>query len=180
MYIVLVCITIVWFSVPALVFRSILVNLVHIRSCGSVDDSLYPTERKFLPKSSQRLSRYRCVYRNELSWCGVWTTRPRSPDFYVTWGHYTTRQTDNSRQYQKLPTVVFSTTVMHVDSRVGEGVFDQFTENEGTKNTDTHSPKRWHLTRIDSPNRHFIESGDSDPLTHDDESFVSDQPSSTQ
>ena len=65
-------------------------------------------------------------------------------------------------------------------SRVGEGAFDQFAENEGTKNTDAHSPKRRRLTRLESPNRHFIEAGDSDPLAHDDESFASDQPSSTQ
>ena len=65
-------------------------------------------------------------------------------------------------------------------SRVGEGAFDQFAENEGTKNTDEHSPKRRHFTSLGSPNRHFIETGDSDPHAHDDESFASDHPSSTQ
>ena len=69
---------------------------------------------------------------------------------------------------------------MPVDSRVGEVVFDQFAENEGTKNTDAHSPYRRRLTRLESPNLHFIEVGDSDPLGHDDESLASNQPSSTQ
>ena len=84
------------------------------------------------------------------------------------------------RQYQKLQTAAFSATVVHVDSRVGEVVLDQFAENEGTKNTDEHSPKRRHFTSLGSPNRHFIETGDSDPHAHDDESFASDHPSSTQ
>ena len=63
--IVLFCITM---TEPTLVFLSILLNLVHFRNCGSVDDSLYPTVRKFIPKSS--LSCSRCVYRNDLCWCG--------------------------------------------------------------------------------------------------------------
>ena len=67
----------------------------------------------------------------------------------------------------------------HSARLVVEG-YMQFAENEGTKNTGAPSPKRRRLTRLESPNRHFIEAGDSDPLAHDDESFASDQPSSTQ
>ena len=63
--IVLFCIAFLRFScstlVTLLVFRSVLVNLVHFRSCGSVDTRLYPLVRKFLPKSS-------------LTCCKVWKT----------------------------------------------------------------------------------------------------------